>query len=163
QLSDIILRCYQIAGHKETVRLLDNLKQLGFTEATRAGISIGIDDMIIPDEKQNVIQKAHDQVATVEKQYRMGAITDGERYNKIVDIWTQATEEISGAMYRTLEYNQGRNEMNPVYLMVDSGARGNRNQVRQLAGMRGLMAKPSGEIIERPIISSFREGLSVLE
>jgi len=93
----------------------------------------------------------------------MGAITDGERYNKIVDIWTQATEEISSAMYRTLEHNEGRKDFNPVYLMVDSGARGNRNQVRQLAGMRGLMAKPSGEIIERPITASFREGLSVLE
>jgi DNA-directed RNA polymerase subunit beta' len=93
----------------------------------------------------------------------MGAITDGERYNKIVDIWTQATEEISAAMYRTLEHNEGRKDFNPVYLMVDSGARGNRNQVRQLAGMRGLMAKPSGEIIERPITASFREGLSVLE
>jgi len=93
----------------------------------------------------------------------MGAITDGERYNKIVDIWTQGTEEISSAMYRTLEHNEGRKDFNPVYLMVDSGARGNRNQVRQLAGMRGLMAKPSGEIIERPITASFREGLSVLE
>jgi DNA-directed RNA polymerase subunit beta' len=102
-------------------------------------------------------------VSQVEKQYRMGAITDGERYNKIVDIWTQATEEISSAMYRTLEHNEGRKDFNPVYLMVDSGARGNRNQVRQLAGMRGLMAKPSGEIIERPITASFREGLSVLE
>jgi len=110
-----------------------------------------------------VIEKARGSVSQVEKQYRMGAITDGERYNKIVDIWTQATEEISSAMYRTLEHNEGRKDFNPVYLMVDSGARGNRNQVRQLAGMRGLMAKPSGEIIERPITASFREGLSVLE
>lgn len=163
QISDIILRCYQLTGHQETVLALDRLKQLGFSEATQAGVSIGIDDMIIPDEKENVISKANDQVATVEKQYRVGAITDGERYNKIVDIWTQATDEISGAMYRTLEFNRGRSELNPVYLMVDSGARGNRNQIRQLAGIRGLMAKPSGEIIERPIIASFREGLSVLE
>jgi DNA-directed RNA polymerase subunit beta' len=163
QLGDIILRCYQVAGHQRTVESLDKLKELGFREATKAGVSIGIDDMIIPDEKQTVIAKANSEVATVDKQYRMGAITDGERYNKIVDIWTQATEEISGAMYRTLEHNKGKQELNPVYLMVDSGARGNRNQVRQLAGMRGLMAKPSGEIIERPIVASFREGLSVLE
>jgi DNA-directed RNA polymerase subunit beta' len=126
-------------------------------------VSIGIDDMIIPEDKPQVIDRARQAVTQVEKQYRMGSITDGERYNKIVDIWTQATEEISAAMYRTLEHNQGRKDFNPVYLMVDSGARGNRNQVRQLAGMRGLMAKPSGEIIERPITASFREGLSVLE
>ncbi|MFZ5806972.1 MAG: DNA-directed RNA polymerase subunit beta' [Verrucomicrobiota bacterium] len=163
QLGEAILRCYQIMGHDKTVEVLDRLKQLGFTEATRAGISIGIDDMIIPQEKTGVVEKAYQTVAQVEKQYRMGAITDGERYNKIVDIWTQATEEIAAAMYRTLEHNNGKEEFNPVYLMVDSGARGNRNQVRQLAGMRGLMAKPSGEIIERPIVASFREGLSVLE
>jgi DNA-directed RNA polymerase subunit beta' len=145
------------------VECLDKLKDLGFSSATRAGVSIGIDDMIIPGDKPQVIDRARQAVGQVEKQYRMGAITDGERYNKIVDIWTQATEEISAAMYRTLEHNEGRKDFNPVYLMVDSGARGNRNQVRQLAGMRGLMAKPSGEIIERPITASFREGLSVLE
>ena len=163
QLGEIILRCYEKCGHNKTVECLDKLKDLGFSSATRAGVSIGIDDMIIPEDKPQVIDRARQAVAQVEKQYRMGAITDGERYNKIVDIWTQATEEISAAMYRTLEHNEGRKDFNPVYLMVDSGARGNRNQVRQLAGMRGLMAKPSGEIIERPITASFREGLSVLE
>ena len=163
QLGEIILRCYERCGHAATVICLDKLKDLGFKSATRAGVSIGINDMIIPEEKPAVIEKARGSVGQVEKQYRMGAITDGERYNKIVDIWTQATEEISSAMYRTLEHNEGRKDFNPVYLMVDSGARGNRNQVRQLAGMRGLMAKPSGEIIERPITASFREGLSVLE
>jgi len=163
QLGEIILRCYEKCGHAATVACLDKLKDLGFKSATRAGVSIGINDMIIPEEKPAVIEKARGSVGQVEKQYRMGAITDGERYNKIVDIWTQATEEISSAMYRTLEHNEGRKDFNPVYLMVDSGARGNRNQVRQLAGMRGLMAKPSGEIIERPITASFREGLSVLE
>jgi DNA-directed RNA polymerase subunit beta' len=162
-LGEIILRCHQVCGHHKTVEVLDKLKETGFQYATRAGVSIGIDDMIIPEEKSSIIDKARGSVATVEKQYRMGAITDGERYNKIVDIWTQATEEISGVMFRTLEHNRGKEELNPVYLMVDSGARGNRNQVRQLAGMRGLMAKPSGEIIERPIVASFREGLSVLE
>ncbi|MCS7064366.1 MAG: DNA-directed RNA polymerase subunit beta' [Methylacidiphilales bacterium] len=163
QLGEIILKCYQIAGHDATVKSLDKLKELGFSEATRAGISIGIDDMIIPEEKDRVIQKAHEQIAVVEKQYRSGAITEGERYNKIVDIWTQATDEISGVMFRTLDYNKGRRELNPLYLMVDSGARGNKQQVRQLAGIRGLMAKPSGDIIERPILSNFREGLSVIE
>ncbi len=163
QLSDIIWRCYQVAGQESTVETLDRLKELGFAEATKAGISIGISDMIIPKEKETELANAYKQIKQVEQQYRKGIITDGERYNKIVDIWTHAGDEISSVMFRTLEHNEGRKELNPVYLMVDSGARGNRQQVRQLAGMRGLMAKPSGEIIERPITSNFREGLSVLE
>src|SRR5882724_8051751 len=163
QLSDIIWRCYQVAGPAATVQTLDKLKELGFTEATKAGISIGISDMIIPKEKQTELENAYKQIRQVEQQYRKGIITDGERYNKIIDIWTHAGDEISSAMFRTLEHNDGRKELNPVFLMVDSGSRGNRQQVRQLAGMRGLMAKPSGEIIERPITSNFREGLSVLE
>src|ERR1700745_1485579 len=163
QLSDIIWRCYQVAGPQRTVETLDHLKELGFTEATKAGISIGISDMIIPKEKQTELENAYKQIRQVEQQYRKGIITDGERYNKIIDIWTHAGDEISSVMFRTLEHNEGRKELNPVYLMVDSGARGNRQQVRQLAGMRGLMAKPSGEIIERPITSNFREGLTVLE
>src|SRR6266705_198628 len=163
QLSDIIWRCYQVAGPAATVATLDELKELGFTEATRAGISIGISDMIIPKEKETELENAYKQIRQVEQQYRKGIITDGERYNKIIDIWTHAGDEISSAMFRTLEHNDGRKELNPVFLMVDSGSRGNRQQVRQLAGMRGLMAKPSGEIIERPITSNFREGLTVLE
>ncbi|HYR41739.1 MAG TPA: DNA-directed RNA polymerase subunit beta', partial [Terriglobia bacterium] len=163
QLSDIIWRCYQVAGQQGTVETLDRLKELGFAEATKAGISIGISDMIIPEAKETELQNAYKQIKTVEQQYRKGIITDGERYNKIIDIWTHAGDEISNVMFRTLEHNEGRKEMNPVFLMVDSGARGNRQQVKQLAGMRGLMAKPSGEIIERPITSNFREGLSVLE
>jgi DNA-directed RNA polymerase subunit beta' len=163
QLSDIIWRCYQASGQQGTVETLDKLKELGFTWATKAGISIGISDMIIPKEKQTEVQNAYRQIAEVDKQYRKGIITDGERYNKIIDMWTHAGEEISNVMFRTLEHNEGRKELNPVYLMVDSGARGNRQQVKQLAGMRGLMAKPSGEIIERPITSNFREGLTVLE
>src|ERR1700761_5948992 len=162
-LGEIILRCYQVAGHQPTVDALDRMKELSFAEATKSGVSIGIDDMIIPSDKSKVITNAYSNIAVVEKQYRSGAITDGERYNKIVDVWTQANEEISGMMMRTLEHNHGRNEFNPVFIMADSGARGNKNQVRQLAGMRGLMAKPSGEIIERPIVSNFREGLTVLE
>ena len=139
------------------------MKELSFAEATKSGVSIGIDDMIIPADKSKVIANAYSSIAVVEKQYRSGAITDGERYNKIVDVWTQANDEISSMMMRTLEHNHGRVEFNPVFVMADSGARGNKNQVRQLAGMRGLMAKPSGEIIERPIVSNFREGLTVLE
>src|SRR5437773_9621297 len=119
--------------------------------------------MIIPKEKETELENAYKQIRQVEQQYRKGIITDGERYNKIIDIWTHAGDEISSVMFRTLEHNEGRKELNPVYLMVDSGSRGNRQQVRQLAGMRGLMAKPSGEIIESPIKSNFREGLSVLE
>jgi len=163
RLGDMIWNCYQIVGHERTVELLDRLKRLGFDEATKAGITIGIEDMIIPKEKDDVIRDAHRDISEVEKQYRRGVITDGERYNKIIDIWTHATDRIQGMMFRTFEHNNGKGEFNPVYLMVDSGARGNKVQVRQLAGLRGLMAKPSGEIIERPILSNFREGLSVLE
>ena len=163
QLSDIIWRCYKAVGQARTVETLDKLKELGFREATRAGASIGINDMIIPKEKAVLIESAQKQISEVEKQYRRGIITDGERKNKVQDIWTHTGEEIANALFRTLEHNDGRREANPVFMMVDSGARGNRTQVKQLAGMRGLMAKPSGEIIERPILSNFREGLSVLE
>jgi DNA-directed RNA polymerase subunit beta' len=163
QLGELIWNCYKICGHEKTVATLDKLKELGFCEATRAGVSIGIDDMIIPREKTQEIETAQKQVNEVEKQYRKGIITPGERYNKIVDIWTHCTDQISNVMLRTLEQNQGKREFNPLWLMVDSGARGNRQQVRQLAGVRGLMAKPSGDIIEKPILANFREGLTVLE
>jgi DNA-directed RNA polymerase subunit beta' len=163
QLSDIIWRCYKASGQQTTVETLDRLKALGFREATRAGVSIGINDMIIPKEKEQLLEKAYREVAEVEKQYRRGIITDGERKNKVQDIWTHTGEEIANALFRTLEYNDGRRDMNPVFMMVDSGARGNRTQVKQLAGMRGQMAKPSGEIIEQPITANFREGLTVLE
>ncbi|HLB32807.1 MAG TPA: DNA-directed RNA polymerase subunit beta', partial [Chthoniobacterales bacterium] len=125
--------------------------------------SIGINDMIIPKEKVTLIESAQKQITEVQKQYRRGIITDGERKNKVQDIWTHTGEEIANALFRTIEFNDGRKEMNPLFMMVDSGARGNRTQVKQLAGMRGLMAKPSGEIIDQPILSNFREGLTVLE
>ena len=163
QIGELIWNCYKHCGHEKTVATLDRLKELGFFEATRAGVSIGIDDMIIPKEKTHEIETAQKQIAEVEKQYRKGVITPGERYNKVVDIWTHCTDQISNVMLKTLEHNQGKLEYNPVWLMVDSGARGNRQQVRQLAGVRGLMAKPSGDIIEKPILSNFREGLTVLE
>ncbi len=162
-LSKLIFECYQGSGHEETVRVLDSMKTLGFEYATLAGISIGMSDLIVPEEKAKVIDDHRKQIADVEAQYRKGIITDGERYNKIIDIWTHATEEIASIMFRAMEYNDKRDYINPVFIMVDSGARGSRQQIRQLSGMRGLMAKPSGEIIERPIISNFREGLSVLE
>ena len=163
KLEELIFRCYQISGHAETVRVLDRLKALGFEQATLAGVSIGLVDMIIPEEKATIVSDARRQINDVDAQYRKGIITDGERYNKIVDIWTHATDRTSGVMFSALEFNEGRPDVNPLFMMVDSGARGNRQQIRQLAGMRGLMAKPSGEIIERPILSNFREGLSVLE
>jgi len=163
ELGDMIWKCYKFAGHEKTVIMLDKLKELGFREATKSGVSIGIDDMIVPKERDEQIDAAQKQIKEVEKQYRKGVITPGERYNKIVDIWTHCTDQISSVMFKTLEQNQGKKEYNPVYLMVDSGARGNKQQVRQLAGLRGLMAKPSGDIIEKPILANFREGLSVLE
>src|SRR5881409_2352017 len=163
QIGELIWNCYKFCGHEKTVTTLDRLKELGFFEATRAGVSIGIDDMIIPKEKTQEIETAQKQITEVEKQYRKGVITPGERYNKIVDIWTHCTDKIANVMLKTLDNNQGKREYNPVWLMVDSGARGNKAQVRQLAGVRGLMAKPSGDIIEKPILSNFREGLTVLE
>ncbi|MBK1826336.1 DNA-directed RNA polymerase subunit beta' [Haloferula rosea] len=162
QMGDVIWRCYQVAGQAGTVKTLDELKGLGFREASRSGTSIGVVDMVIPEEKPKVIADAYEQVEKVTKQYRNGVITNGERYQKVVDIWTQATDTIASALYRKLEYNEGKG-ISPLFMMVDSGARGNKSQIKQLSGMRGLMAKPSGEIIERPITSNFREGLSVLE
>ena len=143
--------------------MLDKLKELGFTTAFQAGISIGIDDMIIPESKKDIVADSRKKIAEVEAQFNKGIITDGERYNKVVDIWTNATDRIAKEVFAKLENNEGKTEVNPVYIMMDSGARGNKQQVRQLCGARGLMAKPSGEIIERPILSSFREGLTVLE
>jgi DNA-directed RNA polymerase subunit beta' len=163
QISDIIWRCFQVAGQKETVAGLDRLKQLGFREATRSGCSIGITDMAIPEAKKLALEKAYKDIEDVEKLYKRGLITHGERYQKIVDVWTQVGDQTADEVFRTLEYNEGKKLHNPLYVMVTSGARGNRTQIKQLGGMRGLMAKPSGEIIERPITSNFREGLSVLE
>ena len=162
-LGEIIWRCYQTVGQKRTVQTLDALKGLGFKEATRSGCSIGIVDMVIPAQKDEVIAKAYDEVSRVTQQYHDGLITDGERYEKVVSIWSGATDVIQQSLYTKLEFNEGSAVASPLYMMVDSGARGNKAQIKQLSGMRGLMAKPSGEIIERPITSNFREGLSVLE
>jgi len=163
KLGDLIMETYRQTGRERTVQMLDELKEMGFGVATKAGISIGIGDMIIPENKPEIIKASRQRLEEVEQQYRKGIITAGERSNKVIDIWTNATDELAREVFKRLEHNQGREELNPVFLMMDSGARGNRQQVRQLCGTRGLMAKPSGEIIERPILSSFREGLTVLE
>ncbi|BET69309.1 DNA-directed RNA polymerase subunit beta' [Opitutales bacterium ASA1] len=163
KLGDLILNTYKVAGDYATVETLDALKELGFAVATKAGISIGIDDMIIPPAKVDIVANARKRIDEVEGQYRRGIITEGERKNKVIDIWTSTTDQIAKAVFDRLDANDGKPGVNPVFLMMDSGARGNRQQVRQLCGTRGLMAKPSGEIIERPILSSFREGLTVLE
>jgi DNA-directed RNA polymerase subunit beta' len=161
-LQQLVQSCYLKFGLEKTVEMLDALKHLGFTYATRSGLSIGIDDLIIPKEKTSLVGKAREEVIKVESQYLEGAITNGERYNKVIAIWSEATEEIANAMFNEMESidREGR-EFNPVYVMADSGARGSKQQIRQLAGMRGLMAKPSGEIIETPITANFREGLEV--
>ncbi|MBI5418157.1 DNA-directed RNA polymerase subunit beta' [Candidatus Poribacteria bacterium] len=160
----LVSLCFRTFGQEKTVEILDALKKLGFTEATMAGISISINDIKIPLEKDNIIKKAKTKVNLIESQYKKGIITDGERHNKIVDIWTHVTEEISDIMFNGLKPKGLPNEQfNPIFMMADSGARGSKQQIRQLAGMRGLMAKPSGEIIESPITANFREGLTVLE
>ena len=162
ELTRLVAQCHYVLGNAETVKLLDNLKDLGFRYATLAGISIGIDDMHIPSTKGKLIDEANKEIITIEQEYQDGLITKGERYNKIVDIWTHVTERVSDEMFREIEAEE-RGEFNPVFMMADSGARGSRQQIRQLAGMRGLMAKPSGEIIETPITANFREGLTVLQ
>jgi len=163
KLGDLILNTYKVAGDVVTVETLDKLKELGFQTAMQAGISIGIDDMIIPEAKKDIVSDTRKKITEVEGQFNKGIITEGERKNKVIDLWTGATDRIAKEVFSKLEANDGRTEVNPVYIMMDSGARGNKQQVRQLCGTRGLMAKPSGEIIERPILSSFREGLTVLE
>jgi len=172
QLAELVDTCYRMAGSKETVILADRLKNMGYKYATKAGISISIDDMKIPEKKGILLDKAHAEVAEIQKQYNEGLITDGERYNKVIDVWAQATEEIADEMLKNLGSDLYTDKdgverkvpsFNPIYMMADSGARGSAQQIRQLAGMRGLMAKPSGEIIETPITANFREGLTVLQ
>ncbi len=163
KLGDLILNTYRLTGKEKTVETLDKLKELGFQSATKAGISIGIVDMIVPNEKPEVIKRARSRIDEIEQQYQKAIISEGERHNKIVEVWTAATDEIGKYIFNVLKENGGRETVNPIYVMMDSGARGSKAQVRQLCGPRGLMAKPSGDIIERPILSSFREGLSVLE
>ena len=163
-LQELVQYCYLRHGSEKTVEMLDRLKDLGFLYATKSGLSIGIDDLIIPSEKGALVDQASAEVIKVEQQYLEGAITNGERYNKVIAIWSDVTEKIADAMFGEMgELDRSGRKFNPVYIMADSGSRGSKQQIRQLAGMRGLMAKPSGEIIETPITSNFREGLTVLQ
>jgi len=172
ELANLIDYCYRFGGEKKTVLLSDRLKDLGYRYATLAGLSISIDDMLIPSNKGSLLGEAQQEIERVQEQYTEGLITDGERYNKVIDIWAEVTENIADVMLKELGSEEaggptGQKEViesfNPIYMMADSGARGSAQQVRQLAGMRGLMAKPSGEIIETPITANFREGLTVLQ
>jgi len=163
-LSQMVQYCYLRFGLHITVHMLDEVKQLGFLYATRAGISIGIDDMVVPEDKKALVKDAERQVIEVQNQYQEGAITHGERYNKIIEIWSKVTDRVSDKMFKSMEEDDRTGRyLNPIYIMADSGARGSKQQIRQLSGMRGLMAKPSGEIIETPITANFREGLNVLQ
>ncbi len=150
-------------GQDLTVKMLDELKELGFLYATKAGMSIGVEDMIIPEVKAKLVEQAQKEVVKVQQQYLDGAITNGERYNKVIAIWGDVTERVADEMFKALERQDKEGVINPIYVMADSGARGSKQQIRQLSGMRGLMAKPSGEVIETPITSNFREGLTVLQ
>ncbi len=162
-LGKLISASYKVAGHDATIVLLDDLKALGYKHATLAGLSISVADLHVPEKKEALIDTAREEISKVVDQYNNGILTDGERHNKVIDIWTQTANSVSQELIDRLEAASRRGEVNPVYAMLDSGARGSKDQIKQLAGMRGLMAKPSGDIIERPIISNFREGLSVLE
>jgi DNA-directed RNA polymerase subunit beta' len=171
-IADLIDICYRVAGNKETVLIADRLKNIGFEFSTKAGVSICLDDMVIPGRKDVMIDEAYDKVNVIENQYVEGLITVGERYNKVVDIWAQTTDTVTQEMMRgmstqVIKDNEDKDvvipSFNSIFMMADSGARGSQQQMRQLSGMRGLMAKPSGEIIETPITANFREGLTVLQ
>ncbi len=162
-VSDVIDAVYRHCGQKECVIFADRLMGLGFGQAAKAGLSFGKDDLIIPDNKWELIGKTKDEVKEFEQQYQDGLITAGERYNKVVDSWSRCTDEVAGAMMKEISKQEVGKPTNSVWMMSHSGARGSPAQMRQLAGMRGLMAKPSGEIIEQPIIANFKEGLTVLE
>lgn len=168
RLTKAVNEVYMIAGNAKTVIFLDKLKDLGFAMATKSGVSIAISDILIPDKKDEILLEASNEVDSVKKKFDRHVLTDGERYNKVIDIWTHATNKVASSMMDGLK--DDRSGFNPVYMMVDSGARGGQDQIKQLAGMRGLMAKPQksmkggvGEIIESPITSNFKEGLSVFE
>jgi DNA-directed RNA polymerase subunit beta' len=173
ELTGLIDRCYRLTGQKETVILADRLRTLGYTEATRSGISIAMHNMVIPKKKEAIVERCRKEVEEITNQYVEGLITDGERYNKVIDIWSRAAEEIANEMFSVVsteevvsadhKHRKTAPSFNPLFVMADSGARGSTQQLKQLAGMRGLMAKPSGEIIETPITANFREGLTVLE
>jgi DNA-directed RNA polymerase subunit beta' len=168
-ISGVINACYRQLGLKETVVFADQLMYMGFRYATRAGVSFGVNDMVVPVEKAKILQLAESEVKEIQDQYAAGLVTDGERYNKVVDIWSRTNDQVAKAMMEKLGVEAGEGDgtqqesFNSIYMMADSGARGSAAQIRQLAGMRGLMAKPDGSIIETPITANFREGLDVLQ
>ncbi len=161
----IIADCHTTLGRAKTIELLDSIKDIGFKQATLAGISFASSDLVVPPNKWKIIDAAKRVVDQIDKGYQRGAITETERYNQLIDVWTHASTQVSKEMMDALanDTRDGKKYLNPIYMMADSGARGSKDQIRQLAGMRGLMAKPSGEIIETPILANFREGLGVLE
>src|SRR6202011_5010422 len=168
EISAMIDTVYRHCGQKETVIFCDRIMALGFHHAFKAGISFGKDDMVVPTSKWKIVDETRTLAKEFEQQYNDGLITQGEKYNKVVDAWSKSTDRIADEMMREIsdvkKGPDGRDlQINSIYLMANSGARGSPAQMRQLAGMRGLMAKPSGEIIEQPIIANFKEGLSVLE
>ncbi len=162
EITEVIDVVYRHCGQKETVLFADRIMALGFSHACRAGISFGKDDLLVPPAKQELVEQAQGQVKEFEQQYQDGLITRGEKYNKVIDVWSTCTDKVADEMIKVMSKETGRH-VNSVYMMAHSGARGSAAQIKQLAGMRGLMAKPSGEIIETPIISNFKEGLTVLE
>lgn len=162
KMGELIMQCYKKVGLEATVRFLDNLKSVGFAEATKSALSMGVCDVKIPSIKEKILHDAHERVALVKKQYEDGIITEGERKSKTIGIWTEVSDVLSEQLFKLISEVKD-SAMNPLYLMMDSGARGNKSQIRQLGALRGLMAKPSGDIIESPITSNFREGLSVIE
>jgi len=163
-LESLVFYTYLKVGLQPTIEMLDKMKELGFNYATKAGFSLGIDDFVVPEEKPKLIDKAQREVQKIESLYREGTISAGERFNRVVEIWGSVTDKVSSAMIEKMKkISFEGTELNPLFVMADSGSRGNKQQIRQLAGMRGLMSKPSGEIIETPIISNLREGLNVLQ
>ncbi len=162
-IGQLVSYCNQKFGLEVTVRMLDRIKELGFQYATRSGLSVGLDDMVIPASKYTTVSDADKAVIGIQQQYLDGAITNGERSNKVIQIWSTVTDKVADEMFGNMKQADKDGAMNTIYIMADSGARGSKQQIRQLSGMRGLMAKPSGEVIETPITANFREGLTVLE
>ena len=162
-IGQLVNFCYLNLGLEVTVKALDRIKELGFHYATKSGLSVGLDDMVIPESKYTVVRDAERQVVTMQQQYLDGSITNLERSNKVTQLWSGVTDRVADEMFNNMKRADKEGAMNPIYIMADSGARGSKQQIRQLSGMRGLMAKPSGEIIESPIKANFREGLTVLE
>ena len=163
EVTTIIDEVYRHAGQKVTVIFADHLMGIGFHYACMAGISFGKDDLVVPDAKERLVAETEVMVKEYEQQYLDGLITQGEKYNKVVDAWSHCTDRVADEMMKIISSEEPGKPVNSVYMMAHSGARGSAAQMKQLAGMRGLMAKPSGEIIETPIISNFKEGLTVLE